>query len=235
MPSAILIKSVLYLYGKKLNVCVLDEPVHGLLDICTACATLAEQHRSTLMIGRTLLQQALPITFGLKAARWLALATRQVRTLRERQERSLALQLGGAAGTLASLGNDGLHVVELLAGELGLPAPELPWHTERDRIAEIATTLGVIAGAMAKIVTTWRCWHRPRLARYRREPRQAALADTQVHGALSPEEIKRAFDPGAYLGSTNIFIERALASYREVRRSSRGGCRIQSAGGPGGE
>src|SRR5215472_1014019 len=76
---------------------------------------------------------------------------RQVLALREHRERTLAVQLGGAAGTLASLGDQGLQVVQLLAEGLGLPAPDLPWHTERDRTAEIAATLGVIAGAMAKI------------------------------------------------------------------------------------
>jgi 3-carboxy-cis,cis-muconate cycloisomerase len=123
----------------------------GLLGVCAACATHAGQHRHTLMAGRTLLQQALPITFGLKAARWLALAVRQVRALREHRDRTLVVQLGGAAGTLASLGSNGLRVVELLSAELGLAAPDLPWHTERDRIAGIAGTLGIVAGAMAKI------------------------------------------------------------------------------------
>jgi 3-carboxy-cis,cis-muconate cycloisomerase len=129
----------------------LDLLVEELLGVCAACATLAQQHRRTLMVGRTLLQQALPITFGLKAARWLALAARQLQALRRHRERTLAVQLGGAAGTLASLGGSGLQVVERLAEELGLPAPDMPWHTERDRIAEIAATLGVVAGAMAKI------------------------------------------------------------------------------------
>src|SRR5712692_5103186 len=129
----------------------LDLLVDGLLGVCAACATLAEQHRYTLMAGRTLLQQAVPITFGLKVSRWLALAVRQVYALRERRGRTLAVQLGGAAGTLASLGDNGLQVVELLAAELGLPVPDLPWHAERDRIAEIAGTLGVVAGAMAKV------------------------------------------------------------------------------------
>jgi 3-carboxy-cis,cis-muconate cycloisomerase len=129
----------------------LDLLVAGLLNLCSACVTLAEQHRHTPMIGRTLLQQALPITFGLKAARWLALATRQVQALRELRERALAVQLGGAVGTLASLGDNGLKVIDLLAAELGLPTPDLPWHTERDRVAGIATTLGVLAGSMAKI------------------------------------------------------------------------------------
>ncbi len=129
----------------------LDLLMAGLLSVCAVCATLAEQHRRTPMVGRTLLQQALPITFGLKAARWLALATRLVRTLRECRDRELVVQLGGAAGTLASLRDRGFQVVELLAGELRLSVPELPWHTERDRIARIATALGIVAGAMAKI------------------------------------------------------------------------------------
>ena len=131
----------------------LDLLIASLRDVCASCATLAEKHRHTLMAGRTLLQQALPITFGLKAARWLALATRQVHALHERRERALAVQLGGAAGTLASLGDKGLQVVELLAEELKLPVPDLPWHTERDRVAEIAASLGVVAGAMAKIAS----------------------------------------------------------------------------------
>jgi 3-carboxy-cis,cis-muconate cycloisomerase len=131
----------------------LDLLITGLLDVCAACAILAEKHRHTLMAGRTLLQQAVPITFGLKAARWLALVTRQVHALRERRKQALAVQLGGAAGTLASLGDHGLRVVELLAEELNLPVPDLPWHTERDRVAEIAATLGVVAGAMAKIAS----------------------------------------------------------------------------------
>ncbi len=328
----------------------LDLLVTDLLSIGTACATLAEQHRHTIMAGRTLLQQALPITFGLKAARWLALVTRQVQALREHRTRTLAVQLGGAAGTLASLGEQGVQVVALLAEELDLPAPELPWHTERDRIAEIASTLGVVAGAMAKIagnvallaqtevgeateasaagkgsssampqkrnpvdatsamaaarlavgvvpvilsamvqeheraVGGWQAeWaaipdlfcftahavsrvrdavaglqidpmrmranldlthglvmaealtmalssHMGRPAAYRIVQalcqqattsgihlRQAAMQNTQVRASLSPEEIEHALDPGRYLGSTNIFIDRALEAYYELK------------------
>jgi 3-carboxy-cis,cis-muconate cycloisomerase len=123
----------------------------GVCDLAAACAELAERYRDTPMVGRTLLQQAVPITFGLKAARWLALATRQVQRLRELRARISVVQLGGAAGTLAALGLAGLDVTERLAGELGLAVPELPWHTERDRVAEVAAGLGVVAGAMAKI------------------------------------------------------------------------------------
>jgi 3-carboxy-cis,cis-muconate cycloisomerase len=122
-----------------------------LYSIGEVCAEVADQHRLTPMAGRTLLQQATPIPFGLKAARWLALITRQMRRLSEIQARSLVVQLGGAAGTLAALGDAGPRVVELLAEELGLSAPDLPWHAERDRIAEVAGALGIVGGAMSKI------------------------------------------------------------------------------------
>ncbi|MEX2314534.1 MAG: 3-carboxy-cis,cis-muconate cycloisomerase, partial [Thermomicrobiales bacterium] len=129
----------------------LDLLIDDLLALGDGLASLAELHRRTPMIGRTLLQQALPITFGLKAARWLALTTRQARRLRELRAEALVVQLGGAAGTLASLGGDGVTVMERLAGELGLHVPDLPWHTERDRIAEIVSAVCVVAGATLKI------------------------------------------------------------------------------------
>lgn len=327
----------------------IDQLLAGLLSIGAACATLAEQHRHTPMIGRTLLQQALPITFGLKAARWLALVTRQIVALRERRERSLVVQLGGATGTLASLGEKGLQVIAFLAEDLQLGVPDLPWHTERDRIGEIASTLGIIAGAMAKIASDvvhlaqtevgeasegtapgkgtssampqkhnpvdttstlaaarlamgsvsvllsamvqeheravggWQAeWvaipdlfrftaravegvrsmvaglqinparmranldltgglvmaeslmmalapHLGRAEAYRivqvlcnhviasgGDLLQAAIADKQVSASLSPEEIERALDPMGYLGSTDAFIECAVAAYRRI-------------------
>jgi 3-carboxy-cis,cis-muconate cycloisomerase len=123
----------------------------GLVALGQVCARLADRHRQTLMPGRTLLQQALPITFGLKAARWLSLVTRQLETLRALRSRVMVVQLGGAAGTLSSLGDEGPRVVELLAEELGLGVPDLPWHAERDRVAEVASFLGVLAGGMAKV------------------------------------------------------------------------------------
>jgi 3-carboxy-cis,cis-muconate cycloisomerase len=127
---------------------VLLTELDGLAD---ACATLAAGHRETLMAGRTLLQQALPITFGLKAAGWL-MAVLEARDLvaRVRTER-LAAQLGGAGGTLASLGDRGLDVLRELCAELDLAEPALPWHTARGRVAELGTALAVAAGAAAKI------------------------------------------------------------------------------------
>jgi 3-carboxy-cis,cis-muconate cycloisomerase len=122
-----------------------------LLTIGARSAALAQEHRRTLQAGRTLLQHALPITFGLKAARWLALVTRQIQALRQVCDQSLALQFGGAVGTLAALGDAGPRVAELLAAELGLPLPDMPWHAERDRIAAIAAAVGIAAGSVVKI------------------------------------------------------------------------------------
>jgi 3-carboxy-cis,cis-muconate cycloisomerase len=119
--------------------------------IAGACARLAEEHRDTPMAGRTLLQQALPTTFGLKAAGWLVPVLGARRRLREVRDSGLAAQLGGAAGTLASLGDSGLAVLREFALELGLPEPPLPWHTDRTRISTIGEALSLLAGVLAKI------------------------------------------------------------------------------------
>jgi 3-carboxy-cis,cis-muconate cycloisomerase len=91
------------------------------------------------------------VTFGLKAARWLAMAVRQATALDALRADALALQFGGAAGTLAALGDKGLAVSERLAQELKLPLPEAPWHTHRDRIAEAASVFAILAGTCGKI------------------------------------------------------------------------------------
>ncbi len=115
-----------------------------------AAARLAARHRQTLMAGRTLLQQALPITFGLKAAGWLASLDGAASRLDELEHAQLAVQLGGAAGTLASLGTAGPAVVGFLGEELGLAVPLLPWHTARERIVELGAALGLVAGSIGK-------------------------------------------------------------------------------------
>ncbi|GAA2353630.1 lyase family protein [Dactylosporangium salmoneum] len=114
-------------------------------------ARLAREHRDTPMIGRTLLRQAAPTTFGLKAAGWLAGLDAARRRLEQVQRERLAVQLGGAAGTLAPFGEAGPDVVEGLATVLGLCEPALPWHAERTRIADLAGALGCAAGAVAKV------------------------------------------------------------------------------------
>ena len=115
-----------------------------------AAAELARAHRDTPMAGRTLLQQAVPVTFGLKAAGWLAGLDDARRWLEEIRLERLAAQLGGAAGTLASLGDAGPQVAAAYAELLGLVEPAVPWHTQRGRIGELASALAVLSGAVAK-------------------------------------------------------------------------------------
>ncbi len=114
-------------------------------------AELATQHRSTVMVGRTWMQQALPTTFGAKVAGWLDAIDRHRDRLRDTQSRCLVLQFGGAVGTLAAFHEKAGEVAKNLADELLLPLPEVPWHSHRDRVAEIATTLGLIVGTLGKI------------------------------------------------------------------------------------
>ena len=119
--------------------------------LCSELATLAERHAGTVMAGRTWLKQAVPVTFGWKAAGWLDAILRHRTRLREVRDRSLALQFGGAAGNLASLGADGSKVAEKLAGLLGLASPDISWHASRDRVGELATTLGLVTATLGKI------------------------------------------------------------------------------------
>ena len=114
-------------------------------------AGLARQHRDTPMVARTWLQHALPMPFGLKLAEYAAALHRSRQRLRRLRAETLALQFGGAAGTLAALGDKGILVSEKLAEVLKLPLPEAPWHTHRDRIAEAASVFAIIAGSCGKI------------------------------------------------------------------------------------
>jgi 3-carboxy-cis,cis-muconate cycloisomerase len=116
-----------------------------------AAAVLADRHRNTVMVARTLLQHALPTTFGLKAAGWLVALDEARAALAEVRDSRLAVQFGGAAGTLAALGAAGTTVLGLLAEELGLAEPSVPWHTNRVRVAQLAGALGIAAGVLGKI------------------------------------------------------------------------------------
>jgi 3-carboxy-cis,cis-muconate cycloisomerase len=119
----------------------------------TALIALAEKHRGTIMSGRTLMQQALPITFGFKAAVWLSGLTAAAERLRWLSAHALVLQFGGAAGTLAALGDEGQAVRKALAAQLKLNEPDVTWHAQRSRLFDIATTLAGLSGAAAKVAT----------------------------------------------------------------------------------
>jgi len=114
-------------------------------------ADLAQRHKATVIAGRTWMQQAMPTTFGVKVAGWLSANERHRQRLAELRPRLLVLQFGGAVGTLASLGASGMAVAAALADDLGLALPDLPWHTERDRLAELASVFGLIVGSLGKI------------------------------------------------------------------------------------
>jgi 3-carboxy-cis,cis-muconate cycloisomerase len=119
--------------------------------VTAALARLAETHRSTPMAARTLLQQALPTTFGLKAAGWLVAVLEARRILGAVRRERLAVQFGGAAGTLAAVEEHGPAVLRRLAEDLRLAEPVLPWHTNRVRIAELGAALATTSGVLAKI------------------------------------------------------------------------------------
>jgi 3-carboxy-cis,cis-muconate cycloisomerase len=131
--------------------CAFDLIDQDLVRLSGTLVTLAETHRATPIVARTWMQQALPTTFGFIVAGWLDAVSRHRKRLAEIGPRVLALQFGGAVGTLAALGGRGPQVAKALAGELRLSLPCIPWHTHRDRIAEIATTLGLCTATLGKI------------------------------------------------------------------------------------
>lgn len=138
--------------GLVLQVRVAVDRIEGdLAGLSVVLAGLAARYRSTPIAGRTWLQQALPTTFGVKVAGWLSTNERHRQRLAELRPRLLVLQFGGAVGTLASLGASGIAVASALADDLGLALPELPWHTERDRLAELAAVLGLVVGSLGKV------------------------------------------------------------------------------------
>jgi 3-carboxy-cis,cis-muconate cycloisomerase len=116
--------------------------------VAGACARLADEYRGTVLAARTLLQQATPTSFGLKAAGWLVAVVRARSGVRRVE---LPAQLGGASGTLAALGDRGLDVLQAYARELALPEPAVPWHTARLPFAELGAALSIAAGVTEKI------------------------------------------------------------------------------------
>nr|WP_268939916.1 3-carboxy-cis,cis-muconate cycloisomerase [Pseudomonas cichorii] len=122
-----------------------------LQELADALVVQAQRHAQTPLAGRTWLQQATPVTLGMKIAGWLGAVTRHRQRLEEIRPRLLCLQFGGASGSLAALGDQAFAVTEALAGELQLSVPDQPWHTQRDRLVEFASLLGMIAGSLGKM------------------------------------------------------------------------------------
>ncbi|KGU84589.1 3-carboxy-cis,cis-muconate cycloisomerase [Pseudomonas mediterranea] len=122
-----------------------------LAQLAAILARQAEHYAATPLAGRTWLQHATPVTLGMKIAGWLGAITRSRQRLSELKPRLLVLQFGGASGTLAALGEQALPVAEALAAELQLGLPEQPWHTQRDRLVEFGSVLGLIAGSLGKL------------------------------------------------------------------------------------
>ena len=123
----------------------LDSQTAALVDLL---GTLARRHRKTVMLARTRMQQAVPTTFGLKVIGWRQPLLHSRDRLVQLRPRLLAVQLGGAAGTLAPWGDMGTRVREALASELDLAVPSLPWHTQRDSLVEFAGWLSLVTGAL---------------------------------------------------------------------------------------
>lgn len=122
-----------------------------LQQLCEVLASLADQHRATLIVGRTWLQHAAPTTFGAKVSGWLDALLRHRSRLEEIGERAMVLQFGGAVGTLSALEDRGGEVAAALAKELSLRLPDIPWHSHRDRFGEVATCMGLLTGTLGKI------------------------------------------------------------------------------------
>ncbi len=112
---------------------------------------LSREHAHTVMLGRTLLQPAPPITFGFKAAGWLGAIRRGWSRVASRFEEAAYLQFGGASGTLAALGESGLAVSEALAEDLHLKCPDAPWHAHRDRLAALMAALSIYTASLGKM------------------------------------------------------------------------------------
>jgi 3-carboxy-cis,cis-muconate cycloisomerase len=131
----------------------LEIVARDLREVRDILAAMAKKYRDTPMAGRTHLQQALPVTFGYKAAVWLSSIDRHIERVDQALPRILLGEFSGAAGTLASVGEGGLEIQKLFCEELGLHQPSITWHVARDGIAEAVTLLGLITGTLGKIAT----------------------------------------------------------------------------------
>ena len=162
---------------------LLEEELTGL---ARRCAGLADAHRSTVLPGRTLKQQAVPITFGLLAARWLGAFDRRLEQLRSTRPRVLVVQFGGAAGTLGALPDGGPALVGDLAAALHLAAPDLAWHAERDRIVEVAGLLAGVTAVVGKVARDLVDLSSTEIGEVATRPRHGAGSSAMPHKGRNP-------------------------------------------------
>jgi 3-carboxy-cis,cis-muconate cycloisomerase len=199
-----------------------------------AAAGLAAAHRASIMIGRTLLQQAVPVTFGLVAAGWLT-SLDEARAGLDSVGPRLAVQFGGAAGTVASLGEAGQRVAELLAEELGLAVPVLPWHTNRLRMIDLGAALARVAAALGKIARDVTLLAQPEVgelsegsgaggAGQRSADQQAPAASPRRGGSSAMPHKRNPVASIAILGCTKqvpgLLATLAAASEQELQRAA---------------
>jgi 3-carboxy-cis,cis-muconate cycloisomerase len=128
-----------------------DDTEKELARLSSVLRQLAAEHKETLLAGRTWMQQASPVTLGLKFAGWLDAIERHRERFAQTRKRVEVLQFGGAVGTLAALGSAGPRVAEALARELKLTLPDIAWHAQRDRPVEVAATYGLLTGTLGKM------------------------------------------------------------------------------------
>ncbi|HEV2778118.1 MAG TPA: adenylosuccinate lyase family protein [Actinophytocola sp.] len=171
---------------------VLDELEDMLRDIMVRLAELAEEHETTVALGRTHAQPALPLTFGVKVASWLDEMLRHAERVENMRPRVLTAELFGAVGTMAGFGDQALELLDGFAGRLGLTAPLIGWHVSRDRIAEYVSTLAMIAGTVGRIADEVRTLSRPEMGELEEGWHHGKVGSSTMPHKRNPEASEQA-------------------------------------------
>lgn len=171
---------------------VLDELDLLLRDILIRLVELADAHQTTVSLGRTHAQPALPMAFGVKVASWLDEVLRHLERVEAMRSRVLTVQLFGGVGTMAGFGEQALELLEGFAGRLGLSVPLVGWHVSRDRIAEFVSTLAMVAGTMGRIADEIRLLSRPEFAEVEEGWQYGKVGSSTMPHKRNPEACEQA-------------------------------------------
>jgi len=166
---------------------VLDELDRLLRLSVTSLVSLAERHGSALALGRTHAQPAVPLTVGVKIAGWIGEILRHAERTSAMRSRVLAVQIFGAAGTMAGFDTKGLEILDRLAARLGLTAPTTAWHVARDRVAEFVSTLAMVAATMGRITDEIRLLSRPEIGEVEERWHHGAIGSSTMPHKRNPE------------------------------------------------